>query len=43
MFAKVELEPETPGGALLGLFENAPPERTESAARLSEAIAPVPS
>ena len=42
-FAKVELEPLTPCGALLRVSENPPPALVDSAARESEATAPAPS
>lgn len=37
---KVELEPETLKGSLLGFWENAPPCRTDSPARESLVTAP---
>lgn len=40
---KVALEPETERGSLLRFSEKAPPERADSAARESEAMAPGPS
>lgn len=43
MFAKFELEPETPWGSLPMLDANPPPARVESAARESLATAPVDS
>lgn len=43
MFAKVEFEPETPRGSLLGFEAKPPPARVESAARESLATAPVDS
>lgn len=42
-FANVELDPDTPSGSLFGFSEKPPPARSESAARASEATAPVPS
>jgi hypothetical protein len=43
LFANVELDPDTPSGSP-SLFEaKPPPERVDSAARLSEATAPAPS
>ena len=43
MFAKVELDPETDCGSLLRLEVKPPPALVESAARESDATAPVPS
>ena len=43
VFAKVELEPDTPWGSLPLFSPNLPPARSESAARESEATAPAPS
>jgi hypothetical protein len=43
VFAKVEFEPKTPRGSLLGFEAKPPPARVESAARESAATAPVDS